>query len=523
MKPRDAWLLALNLFVLFSLTFGIACDDDDDSANDSGEEDDDSSTGDDDTSPSGDDDSSADDDDSSFCRECFDENLLLSVEVEDAPDENPLARKIIVETRTACSLAGYVQIEGEPGYGPSDPEASATSTYHEFNFYGLLENQTVRYVFYRNDEEAKIVAKGCFITPTPVGKPAIASLTFTPTAAGDDWYMIEYIDKTEYLRQQLLYDRQGRLRFYHPADKAGKFTQVLNNGDLYSSSSNKLIGTRLDGAEYVLFPVNLNDPVMRHTHHKPYVASAAAERAWVVFARYGSGLECDRETPTEMAVGDGVAEIDQEGNELWRFDYFDHTDELPPEDLDPVLCLMQYWGPEASDMTHGNAVTPADEEGMLLLSYRNMNRVIKIDRATGEIVWQMGAGLDFTWLGDEPEQEKWFYRQHDPYWLGNGRLLVYDNNKDLGWSRALELQVDQENMTVQQLWEYRLPHNTANGNAERNANGNTLICNGTGGTVIEVPAGGGAGDELFVLTYMEGTARALYYPALWIDQAPPVK
>jgi len=513
-------LLLLSLFgVLFSLFLAgaVACGDDDDNDENT------SPNGDNDDGADDDDETPGDDDDDFSCSEFIDQNLILSLEVAPPSDANPLMRTIVLETKTDCSLAGYVQIQNEAGHGPSDPAAGAEGTTHAFNFYGLLENRTVRYVFYRTDTEA-VVARGCFASPTlPADNPAIAALTYVEDDSFTDWFLVEYIKKDGVGRLQMIFDRQGRHRFYHPEVDAGKFVEVLDNGDFVTSARNDLVATRLDGSEYVLFPVQLNDPVLRNAHHKAYVGSATAERALVVFARYGLGVECDLTTPSEMAVADGMGEVDKNGNETWRFDYFDHTDEIPPTAMDPELCELEFWGPGTFDLTHGNAIAPADEEGTWLFSYRNMDRGIKVDRATGQIVWQMGPGLDFTWIGDEPEDEKWFYRQHDPYWLPGNRFLVYDNNKNNGWSRALELQVDLENMTVRQLWEYRMPHNTSDGNAKRHANGNTLVCNGTGGSYAELPPDGVAGDELIALTFTEGMIRTVYYPAVWSAQDPPVE
>jgi Arylsulfotransferase (ASST) len=282
-----------------------------------------------------------------------------------------------------------------------------------------------------------------------------------------------------------------------------------------ATTHDALIATRLDGTEYELFPVNLNSPVLRDTHHKFYVENADSTQATVMFSRTGDGIECDLSTPTSSAVGDGIAEIDLAGNEIWRFDYFDHTAQMPPENMDPDFCELYFWGPNTYDLTHGNSVSRYPGENAYLISYLSQDRVIKVNRTTGAIEWQMGHDLDFTWLGSEPADEKWFLLQHEPVWLPDDRILIYDNNKWQSWSRALELEVDLNNMTVEKAWEYRVPHGFGGGNAQRHANGNTLISSGNSHYTVEVESGGGIGDELFILEYDNTFARAQYYRPLW--------
>lgn len=438
-----------------------------------------------------------------------------TVTVEDPPAGNPLARKIIVETDAPCSLTGKVTTTGEAGYGPSVPITSQTGTNHEFWFYGLFENQQFEYTFSLADKNGPVVAQGTFSTdPLPLEVPDVTTLYFEENPAFTDWYLMYCFDNQSFLNLRLIYDRKGRIRYYHPS-AAGDFVQVLDNGDFVSTLHSALIGTRLDGTEYQLFPVNLNPPVIRNTHHKFYVESSDADSATVVFARSGPGVECDLSTPTANGVGDGIAEIDTSGNEIWRFDYFDHTDELPPENMDPDFCGLYFWGADTYDLTHGNSVTRYPGENAYLISYLSQDRVIKVSRDTGEILWQMGHDLDFTWIGNEPADEKWFLLQHEPIWLPGDHILIYDNNKWQTWSRALELAVDLGQMTVEKVWEYRVPHGFGGGNAQRHQNGNTLISSGNSHHTVEVIADGDIGDELFILEYTSAYARAQYYPALW--------
>ena len=512
------WIVLFFLIIISTML--LSCDEGNDDEDEGSESD--SDTSDDDSEPwdddGADDDTASDDDDNDDNTTDDDDNddidITATVTIEPAPAGNPLARKIIVQTDIECSLSGRVTTYGESGYGPSAPLVSEKGTTHEFWFYGLLESRQFDYKFYLEGTKNQVVADGSFNTSSlPVDRPIPISIEYDLSSGPSDWYMVYHAKD---LRHVLIYDRKGRIRFFHVSD-IGQFNQVLDNGDIVGTKHSELRAVKLDGTEYTLFDVSLNAPVHRNTHHKFYVPSADADWAVVVYARKGMGVECDLETPTDQAVGDGIAEIDEFGNEVWRFDVFDHQAEVPPEDVDPDMCLYEFWGPGTIDFTHGNSVIPVPGENAYLLSYRNVSRVLKIDRGSGNIVWQMGQNLDFTWIGSEPAEEQFFLLQHDPHILANGNYMIYDNNKGQSWSRAIELAVDENAMTVQKVWEYRTPHHTCEGNVQQHENGHILLSTGSSNDpmVIEMPYQGVTGEEYFEMRFENGIVRTEYYPALW--------
>jgi len=453
------------------------------------------------------------------------------VSVEEAPEGNILARKIIVTTDKSCSLSGYVETDGEFGYSESSPKSSTTGFVHEFWFYGLLENREFRYTFYLKDSPSQVVARNCFDTPQ-IGEPRPVPIEVIPDQTSDltDWFMVYYhytINK-EKPRFNFIFDREGRIRFIHRMSDR-QFSQAMPSGEIVSNTNHKLISVKPNGDKYTLFDVALKEPVIKSTHHKFFLEDSDAGAATVIFARFGPGVECDLITPTDKAIGDGIAEIDSNGNEIWSWSPFDHLDKIPPEAVDPDACLTYFWGQGNTDWTHGNSVLPVPGENAYIVSLRNVNRVVKIDRATGNVIWQMGDGLDFEWIGDESDYDKWFHMQHDAKLLPDGRFFVYDNSyferyESNGlFSRAMELEVDQINMTVELLWEYRVPHHTFQGNTEIHENGNLLVATGNDSLVVELPPGGGDGDEIFLLRYSQGTTRAQYYKPLWTYENPPTK
>ena len=64
-------------------------------------------------------------------------------------------------------------------------------------------------------------------------------------------------------------------------------------------------------------------------------------------------------------------------------------------------------------------------------------------------------------IGNEVSDEfEWSTGQHSLNILENGNLLLFDNGLDRNWkkedtySRAVEYKIDEENLTIQQVWEY---------------------------------------------------------------------
>ena len=140
------------------------------------------------------------------------------------------------------------------------------------------------------------------------------------------------------------------------------------------------------------------------------------------------------------------------------------------------------------DWSHLNAVSVWPDGEHLLISSRNQNAFYKVEYPSGKVVWELGRSGDFTW--DDPDDR--FWRQHDPeVQPGGKRFLIFDNGLDgeREWSRALEIEIDEEAMTAKKVWEY-VPepqiYTPIWGDADRLPNGNTLITFGARSKVNRV-------------------------------------
>ncbi len=173
------------------------------------------------------------------------------------------------------------------------------------------------------------------------------------------------------------------------------------------------------------------------------------------------------------------------GTQPFRWSTFDHlsvTDAAP--DIPLTTATVNPW--------HGNAIE-IDTDGNLLVSFRNMDEITKINAQTGALIWRMGGRRnEFTFRGDPLNG---FSHQHGVRRLPNGNIILFDNGNlhTPPQSRAVEYRIDETNKTADLVWEYRPSpplYAFALGFAQRLANGNTLICFGTAQRIIEVdPAG----------------------------------
>ena len=148
--------------------------------------------------------------------------------------------------------------------------------------------------------------------------------------------------------------------------------------------------------------------------------------------------------------------------------------------------------PLIPDLDHPNSID-FDLDGGVIVSYRDLNTIVKVDPKTHQIVWALGGDHNqFTFVADPLGG---FDGQHTARILRNGHLLIFDN----GWthspamSRAVEYALDTVRNTATMVWQYSASppiFNAFTGSAQRLANGNTLVAWTLKGIVDEVRADG---------------------------------
>ena len=106
----------------------------------------------------------------------------------------------------------------------------------------------------------------------------------------------------------------------------------------------------------------------------------------------------------------------------------------------------------------------------MLVSFRLQDCVLKIDRKSGEIVWILGEHSNWSpelqkkLLTPVGENFRWPWHQHNPRITSEGTIVLFDNGIygarpgqerlpfHKSFSRGVEFRVDEEAMTVEQIW-----------------------------------------------------------------------
>jgi hypothetical protein len=153
---------------------------------------------------------------------------------------------------------------------------------------------------------------------------------------------------------------------------------------------------------------------------------------------------------------------------------------------------------------------PLFKVGDIMVSMRNLNLIVVIDQSTKKIKWSMTGP---------------YIRQHDPDFLDNGRISVYDNRSDyadgkiLGGGRILSIDpVTRKVDTVYEGDSQNSFFSNLRGKHQYVLNGNILITEYDAGRIFEVAPSGevvwsyiNRYDEDEVYRVSEGMRYAAHY------------
>ena len=200
-----------------------------------------------------------------------------------------------------------------------------------------------------------------------------------------------------------------------------------------------------------------------------------------------------REVYGDLVHGDRIVEYRPNGTEVEVFTVWDHFAYDPDSVAHPALG----W-------THANALHHDEAEDAYYLSLHNLDTVLKIDRSSGDLLWQLGGDAsDFATDGPL------FQRQHQIHPLENGNLLLFANGMtELQNSRAVEIALDEQDWTAEVTWEHEAEPSLyvySFGDIQRLPAGATAITWSTSGRIDQVtPDHDVAAELLLPLGYAFG-------------------
>ena len=260
-------------------------------------------------------------------------------------------------------------------------------------------------------------------------------------------------------------DSQGSIRWFYQNESV---PDARGDIDVRSDSEGILIGgTNIVEREDAVFPilVDWNQNVLwrgkmvnhHHIHRR--------QNGNFIFLAFE--MRKSEKHSNNIIGSDIIVEVDSKSNRIvWMWRMLDH---IMPETQERNL----------RDWSHCNTIEEDVTGRYLYLSARNLNSIFKIDTKTQEIIWRLGEKGDFKMM-----KEDLFYHQHSPELQSNGNILLFDNGRvrDRSYSRAIELEIDEDSMKAKSVWKWGKEINLFTpiwGDADRLENGNTLLTFGT--------------------------------------------
>lgn len=403
----------------------------------------------------------------------------------------PTVLRVSWETET--DTTGQVRFTGEGQV--TRLTAPTVGTTHEALLVGLRPQTDAAFTVLV-DGEVPCGGEGTATTGSlDVGLPDVEARISSPEAADAGLTAVSII--TGGAAAATLLDEEGVVVWASAIEGGGRpVYRVLPSLDgesiLYNETANSL------DQPGVLYRVSLDGEV-RESFTLPGGHTDFVEFAPHEYAMLGWEI---REIEGRRLMGDTIVELDESGNSRVVWSTFDS--------IEPDLTRQYDKGwyrddPDVEDWTHVNGLTYDPAAGAYYVTITLDDSVARVDRATGEMTWRMGATVgDFLVDGGEPL----FARPHSVQAVGD-ELVVFNRHTpregipDCG--NAVRVKYDLGAGRVSREWGYSpdecLPVEWL-GSAQALAGGGTLVCFSSAGQIDEVAPTG----EL---------AQSLVLPAGW--------
>ena len=165
-----------------------------------------------------------------------------------------------------------------------------------------------------------------------------------------------------------------------------------------------------------------------------------------------------------------------------------------------------------ADYMHFNAMNIDPLDSNLILSFRNTNQVVKINRRSGDIMWRLGGDNSDFAMSDNQK----FLRQHDAKFIGGRTLMLLDNGDSIlrQTSRVLEFVLDEKNKKITSFKSYNIPEPYTQYMGQVTKEGdNYFIGGGSGNFTLYVNTK--TNEKLFEMTGNQSSFRAYRVDSLY--------
>lgn len=403
------------------------------------------------------------------------EDVLLEDEIRINPTGYaPLTATISIQTDMPVQIEAY--IPGKEKANSISHTFEKVSAEHEVPILGLYPDHRnlVELTFYTENKD-EIGTRTYTIGTDPLidAMPEIDINVANTGQMAEGWTHVSYFGHAEngnnYPQRPFIFDTHGDIRWYLDFSEHPELNELyyddgverLQNGNLYFG----------DGTTNTIYEVNMLGEVLNTWDMPGYgFHHEVLEKPNGNFLVTVNKLD-------EETIEDFIIEIDREQNTI--VNVWDLKESLQ--------YSRRALTDDDTDWFHANAVVYSEQDDCIIVSGRTQG-MVKLTN-DNEVVWIMGPHLDWEKNGrgedlnefllqpldaagspitdqevldgyeNHPDFE-WNWYQHAPQIMPNGNIMLFDNgdNRNFSghgpYSRAVEYKVDEEEMTIQQVWQY---------------------------------------------------------------------
>lgn len=413
-----------------------------------------------------------------------------------ADANTPLAARIAFQTDEPTSITLTIK-DGERSWQVL--AEAELKTNHQVAVLGVRFGLTHRIAVIARDaagNETTAAQELVFVTPTaPTDTPPFHLIASSPDQMEPGITLMNVTIDRFHPAYLVAVDPEGEIVWYHRTERfAGDLRQLRNGNLLFLYSNFGMVEMNFFGEvenEWYaskLWPDRAPDgAILVDTdtfHHEVFEMPSNEVADFVVvstelrvYPNYPSNeVDPTQTVPSSNVILDTIVEFTRDGTIVRELKLADL--------LDPYrICydsLFDFWNTQyglsqTDDWAHVNAVVFDPYDETYVISLRHQESVIKIDRATGQLVWILGPHERWQpqfqpyLLTPVSPGFSWNYHQHAPEWTPHGTIIMFDNGNQRAvppapplplpqrWSRAIEVRVDATAKTVEELWAFGGP------------------------------------------------------------------
>ena len=369
----------------------------------------------------------------------------------------------------------------------------------------------------------------------PTSPPPLTFLTSSGPVGHGDIFITPTGDTSTYANGPEILSPGGNVVWFHPipqGDTSGDFrTQVYDGRPVLTFWVGTGFGGLSSGTDYIyndhyqqIATVNAGDGLSADGHE---FLITPWNTALILSYQESTANLTSIGGPADQTVIDGVVqEIDiRTGRVLFQWNSADHVPYSDSEQALPASASTPW------DWFHINAVK-LDTDGNLLIDSRATWTLFKVNRHTGNTIWQLGGKDSSFKIQSAPGQTlnkagDIFAWQHDPEALGHGYYSVFDNesagefnlgvdvSSEFPVSRVVKFKLDLRDRTATLLQSDNQPENleaSSQGDGQPLPGGGVFACWGNLNRISEFD---GAGNVVFDAEFPTGVNSYRAYLLPW--------